>query len=99
MCGSSGQCMHCPAWGAHAPPRNSFDGTGIPSDEMNGRQAHRMSTFVLSLLMGAIGIALIVQAIGAHGSIVSPRLLLGVLFIAAGGGRIYLQVRRSREAS
>jgi len=60
---------------------------------------HSASTLVLSLLMGVIGIALIVQAIGAHGSIISPRLLLGVLFIAAGGGRIYLQVRRSREAS
>jgi hypothetical protein len=59
---------------------------------------HSASTLVLSLLMGVIGIALIVQAIGAHGSIISPRLLLGMLFVAAGGGRIYLQVRRSREA-
>jgi len=66
---------------------------------MTGRGAHRAATLVLSLLMGAIGLALIVQAVDARGSIVSPRLLLGVLFIAAGGGRIYLQVRRRREAS
>jgi len=65
---------------------------------MTGRQAHRAGTFVLSLLMVAIGVALIVQAAGERGSIVSPRLLLGVLFIVAGVGRLYLQARRGREA-
>ncbi len=61
---------------------------------MTGRQAHRTGTFVLSLLMGVIGVALIVQAVSGHGSVVSPRLLLGVLFVAAGGGRLYLETRR-----
>jgi hypothetical protein len=65
---------------------------------MTGRGAHRAGTFVLSLLMGAIGVALLVQAVSGHGSIVSPRLLLGVLFIAAGGGRLYLQTRRGGQA-
>jgi hypothetical protein len=65
---------------------------------MTGRQAHRVGTLVLSLLMGAIGVALVVQAVSGHGGIVSPRLLLGVLFIAAGGGRLYVEKRRSREA-
>jgi len=50
---------------------------------MIGRQAHHLATRVLSLLMVAIGVALIVQAAGERGSIVSPRLLLGVLFIVA----------------
>jgi hypothetical protein len=63
---------------------------------MTGRQAHRAGTLVLSLLTGAIGVALIVQAVSGHGSIVSPRLLLGVLFIAAGAGRLYIEARRSR---
>jgi hypothetical protein len=62
---------------------------------MNGRQAHRMSTLVLSLLMVALGLALSAQAIGS-GSPLSPRLLLGILFIAAGAGRWYVQVRRAR---
>ena len=62
---------------------------------MNGRQAHRMSTLVLSLLMGALGLALIVQAISG-GSLLSPRLLLGILFVAAGAGRWYVEVRRAR---
>jgi hypothetical protein len=62
---------------------------------MNGRQAHRMSTLVLSLLMGALGLALIVQAVSG-GSLLSPRLLLGLLFVAAGAGRWYVEVRRAR---
>ena len=65
---------------------------------MNGRQAHRAGTWVLSVLMAAIGVALIAEAIGGHGSAISPRLLLGVLFIAAGLGRLYLEVRRGRDA-
>jgi len=65
---------------------------------MNGRQAHRAGTFVLSLLMAAIGLALIVQVLLGNGSAISPRLLLGVLFIAAGGGRMYIEVRRGRRA-
>jgi hypothetical protein len=63
---------------------------------MNGRQVHRASTLVLSLLMAAIGLALIVEAVGAHASSISPRLLLGVLFIAAGAGRWYVELRRGR---
>ncbi len=57
-----------------------------------------MGTFVLSLLMVMIGLALIVQALGGHASSISPRLLLGVLFIAAGAGRAYVEVRRGRGA-
>jgi hypothetical protein len=61
---------------------------------MNGRQAHRMGTFLLSLLMAVIGLALIVQVLGGHGGVLSGRLLLGVLFTAAGVGRAYVEVRR-----
>ena len=64
---------------------------------MNGRQAHRIGTLVLSLLMVAIGLALIVETVSGDASAISPRLLLGVLFIAAGVGRWYVEVRRARE--
>jgi hypothetical protein len=64
---------------------------------MNGRQAHRTLTFVLSVVMVAIGLALIVQALAGHASSISPRLLLGVLFIAAGVARAYLEVKRGRR--
>jgi hypothetical protein len=63
---------------------------------MNGRQAHRMATFALSLAMAVIGLALLVEAFTAHASAISPRLLLGVLFIAAGCGRWYVEIRRTR---
>jgi hypothetical protein len=65
---------------------------------MNGRQAHRSGTLVLSLLMAAIGVALIVEAVDGHGSAISPRLLLGFLFVAGGAGRLYVEVRRGRGA-
>ncbi len=61
---------------------------------MNGRQAHRVGTVTLSLLMAAIGVALIVQAVSGQGGVLSPRLLLGVLFVAAGAGRMYVEKRR-----
>jgi hypothetical protein len=65
---------------------------------MNGRQAHRSATLVFSLLMLAIGVALIVQVATVGGSVVSGRLLLGVLFLAAGVGRLYVEIRRGRGA-
>ncbi len=52
-------------------------------------------TLVFSLVMSAIGGALIAQALTSS-SPLSPRLLLGVLFIAAGVGRLYLEARRHR---
>jgi hypothetical protein len=57
-----------------------------------------VGTFVLSVLMVAIGIALIVQAVAAGGGAISPRLLLGALFLAAGAGRLYIELGRSRRA-
>jgi hypothetical protein len=63
---------------------------------MNGGQVHRAGTFVLSLAMVAIGLALIVQVLAGRISAIAPRLLLGALFLAAGIGRAYLEIRRGR---
>ena len=38
--------------------------------------------------MAVIGVALLVQAVAGHAGAISPRLLLGVLFIAAGCGSL-----------
>jgi hypothetical protein len=65
---------------------------------MTGRQAHRTATLVLSLLMLAIGVALVVETVSGGGSAGSARLLLGVLFLAAGAGRLYVEIRRGRGA-
>jgi uncharacterized membrane protein HdeD (DUF308 family) len=65
---------------------------------MNGRQVHRTGTWVLSLAMVAIGVALVAEAIGGDGGVISIRLLLGLLFLAAGIARVYLEIRRDRRA-
>ena len=64
---------------------------------MRGRDVHRGGTFLLSLLMAVIGVALIVQVVaGSGGGALSGRMLLGILFVAAGVGRTYVEVRRGR---
>jgi hypothetical protein len=63
---------------------------------MTGRTVHRSGTFLFSLLMVAIGVALIAQVATGGGSVFSARLLLGVLFIAGGIGRLYVEVKRGR---
>jgi hypothetical protein len=66
---------------------------------MTGRQAHRSATLMFSLVMMVIGVALIVEAVEGRGSVISPRLLLGLLFIAAGGGRLWVEAKRGRRES
>jgi len=50
----------------------------------------------LSLLMILIGVALIVVTLVNGGGGAARGVVLGVLFIAAGGARIYLQTRQRR---
>jgi hypothetical protein len=63
---------------------------------MNGRRVHRGGTLLLSLAMLVIGLALIVQSLSQSASPISARLLLGVLFMAAGVGRMYIEIKRGR---
>jgi hypothetical protein len=65
---------------------------------MTGRTVHRSGTYVLSVLMAAIGVALIVQVLAGDGGVLSARLLLGVLFLAGGIARLYLERKRDRQA-
>ncbi|MGI8506026.1 MAG: hypothetical protein ACR2MK_04335 [Solirubrobacteraceae bacterium] len=57
------------------------------------RQLRPAYTRVMSVLMIVVGIALVVRTIAAGGGAVATGVLLGVLFIAAGVGRLYLQLR------
>jgi hypothetical protein len=50
-------------------------------------------TIVLSAAMILIGVALIVRKLAAGGGGLALGLLLGVLFIAAGAGRLYAERR------
>ncbi|HEY2259954.1 MAG TPA: hypothetical protein VGH45_09585 [Solirubrobacteraceae bacterium] len=52
-------------------------------------------TRAMSLLMIVIGIALLARTIIAGGGPAATGLLLGVLFVAAGAGRLYLLSRGS----
>jgi hypothetical protein len=66
---------------------------------MFGRRVHRSGTMVLSVLMAVIGVALIVEAIvGARRGAISVLLLAGVLFVAAGVGRLYIERKRGPGA-
>jgi multisubunit Na+/H+ antiporter MnhB subunit len=62
------------------------------------RQLHRSTTRVLSLAMIVIGVLLVVRTLAAGGGGLALGLILGVLFAAAGGARIYLQIRQERDS-
>ena len=51
------------------------------------------STRVMSILMILVGIALVVRTLAAGGGAIATGVLLGLLFVAAGVGRLYLQSR------
>jgi drug/metabolite transporter (DMT)-like permease len=55
--------------------------------------AQRNATTVLSALIAVIGVAIIVRTVAAGGSPISVGLLLGVMFVLAGCGRLYVQRR------
>lgn len=57
------------------------------------REFRNISTRVMSVLMIVIGIALVVRTVIAGGGAVATGVLLGVLFVAAGSARLYLQFR------
>lgn len=51
----------------------------------------RWVTFLLSIAMVAIGIAMLVRALSGGGGPLALGVILGLLFIAAGAGRLWLQ--------
>jgi hypothetical protein len=50
-------------------------------------------TRVLSALMIVIGVAIVVRTLAEGGGALALGLLLGVLFVAAGAGRLYAERR------
>ena len=57
------------------------------------RQVYSSSTRVFSIAMIVIGIALVVRTLVAGGGALATGLVLGILFMLAGGARLYLQLR------
>ena len=54
---------------------------------------HRSATNAMSLAMVVIGVALIVRTLAAGGAFDATGILLGVLFMLAGVGRLFVQLR------
>lgn len=54
------------------------------------RDLHRRSTRLMSTILVVLGAAIIVSTLVNGGGALSTGLLLGVLFIAAGAGRLYV---------
>jgi len=59
----------------------------------SGRQLHRQSTRALSLVMVALGVAMVVSTIARGGGPLATGVILGALFVAAGAARLYLTSR------
>jgi len=57
------------------------------------QRIRQSSTVVFSILMIVIGIALLARTIAAGGGVATTGVLLGVLFVAAGVGRLFVQSR------
>lgn len=58
-----------------------------------GRDVHRTTTRILSLLIIGIGVALIAATVAKGGGPLAKGVLLGALFVALGVGRLYLATR------
>ena len=58
------------------------------------RGLHRLATLVMSAVMLLLGLAIIVVTLANGGGPLALGILMGVLFAAAGGGRLYVTWRR-----
>ena len=54
------------------------------------RDIHRGATRVMSTVMVAIGVVMIVATLVRGGGALAVGLILGILFVAAGAGRLYV---------
>lgn len=58
------------------------------------RGVHRGATRVLSVAMLVIGIAIVARTVTAGGGPTAIGVVVGVLFVVAGAGRLWVEVRR-----
>lgn len=59
----------------------------------SGRGLHRSATMALSAAMVVLGVAILAQTFAAGGGPLALGTILGVLFVAAGAGRLYFTWR------
>jgi hypothetical protein len=63
---------------------------------VTGRDVHRGGTAVLSAALLIVGVALVVRTLVAGGGAGALGVILGVLFVLAGAGRLWVVWRTSR---
>lgn len=63
------------------------------SERPSGRGVHRRATMALSAAMVLLGLAILVRTFAAGGGPLALGTILGVLFVAAGAGRLYFTWR------
>jgi hypothetical protein len=56
--------------------------------------AGRGATLLMSGLMVTLGVGIVVRALMAGGGPAAVGVVLGILFVAVGAGRVYVEVRR-----
>jgi hypothetical protein len=59
----------------------------------DGRGVHRGATLVLSAAMVVIGLTMLVRTFGAGGGPLAVGIVVGLLFVGAGAGRLYFTWR------
>jgi heme A synthase len=60
------------------------------------RDVHRTGTIVLSASLMVIGVAIVVRTLDGGGGAASIGIVLGVLFVLAGAGRLWVATRGER---
>lgn len=60
------------------------------------RQLQRGSTRIFSVLLVILGVAIVASTLARGGGLLAARLIIGVLFCAAGAARLFLLERRTR---
>lgn len=58
------------------------------------RDFHRRGTMVLSCALSLIGVAMIARTIDEGGDVIAVGVLLGILFVLAGLGRLWVTWKR-----
>jgi hypothetical protein len=58
---------------------------------------HRGATLVLSTVMIVLGVAILVSTLARGGGPLAVGVLLGILFVLAGAGRLYVERGRARR--
>jgi hypothetical protein len=55
---------------------------------------HRNATSAMSVIMIVLGVAIVARTLAAGGGALASGILIGVLFVAAGALRLYVQSRQ-----